>query len=323
MAILSRQGIDDEPSSRVARMDVSLRTLPPESEKLLLTNSISPLPLHKSLVLLECLDKHKGASCYSHLLLAFARTLVLSASNLHFGPEVGVRKPKPDAAVIGPWTDAVSRMATDLERQADRRRSQPEVLLADARCTGDLLEPGSVDAVITSPPYPNEKDYTRTTRLESVLLGYLTSREDLRALKKQLVRSNTRGVYKEDSDDQWVAANREISAIAEAIEARRIEMGKDSGFERLYGRVTKLYFGGMARHLGELRKALRPGAQLAYVVGDQASYLRVMIETGRLLADIAKALGYEIVGRDLFRARFATSTRSMLREEVLVLRWNG
>jgi len=181
----------------------------------------------------------------------------------------------------------------------------------------------SIDAVITSPPYPNEKDYTRTTRLESVLLGFLRSKSDLRQLKRGLVRSNTRGVYKADDDDRWVAQHPEIQQIAETIEARRIELGKTSGFERLYARVTKLYFGGMARHLADLRTILRPGACLAYVVGDQASYLRVMIPTGRLLAEIAQSLGYELVGIDLFRTRLATATKVQLREEVVVLRWQG
>jgi len=78
----------------------------------------------------------------------------------------------------------------------------------------------------------------------------------------------------------------------------------------------------MARHLSELRKVLKPGARLAYVVGDQASYLRVMIRTGRLLADLAKSLGYAVEGIDLFRTRFATATGESLREEVVVLRWN-
>jgi hypothetical protein len=120
-----------------------------------------------------------------------------------------------------------------------------------------------------------------------VLLGFIRSKEELQALKQGLVRSNTRGVYKADDDDLWVEDHPEIQRIANTIEARRIELGKTSGFERQYHRVTRLYFGGMARHLAQLRRILRPGAQLAYVVGDQASYLRVMIRTGQLLADIA------------------------------------
>jgi hypothetical protein len=155
------------------------------------------------------------------------------------------------------------------------------------------------------------------------MLGFINNKAELKDLKKSLVRSNTRGVYKGDDDDLWVAQHPEIQRIADDIERRRIELGKESGFERMYARVTKLYFGGMARHLAELRVALRPGAQLAYVVGDQASYLRIMIRTGQLLAEIAQALGYEVVRIDLFRTRLATAACEQLREEVVVLRWNG
>ena len=120
-----------------------------------------------------------------------------------------------------------------------------------------------------------------------------------------------------------MADSPEIIALANEIERKRIRLGKTSGFERLYGRVTKLYFGGMARHLAQLRHSLKPGANLAYVVGDQASYLRVMIRTGERLADIARALGYTVVGRDLFRTRFSTATGQHLREEALTLQWRG
>jgi transcription elongation factor len=156
-----------------------------------------------------------------------------------------------------------------------------------------------------------------------VFLGFITSKRDLQNLKKSFIRSNTRSVYKDDTDDLWVAQNKRISTIADRIERRRIELGKTSGFERLYPRVTKLYFGGMARHFEELKHVLKPGARLAYVVGDQASYLRVMIRTGELLAQIAQEIGYELERVDLFRKRFATATGEMLREEVVILRWPG
>jgi hypothetical protein len=257
------------------------------------------------------------------MLLALANALVFTISNLHFGPEVGVRDPKDDVPVVTSWLAEVKKIASDLGTVAGRQYLEGTVYLADARNISSVLPPGSVDAVITSPPYPNEKDYTRTTRLESVILGFIRSKSELRGFKKTLVRSNTRSVYKEDDDDRFIAEHAEIQRIADAIERRRIELGKDSGFERMYHKVTKLYFGGMARHLSDLRGVLRPGARLAYVVGDQASYLRVMIRTGQLLAEIAQALGYELIRIDLFRTRLATATREQLREEVVVLRWPG
>lgn len=300
-----------------------LRGLPDEGASLLLTDSLSPVPLHKTLVLLETLDELRDDRFWRHERLALARALVFKISNLHFGPEVGVGKPKSDAAVVALWREAVGVMVDDLQALRSLPAAPAHIHHADARQLACVLAPNSIDAVITSPPYPNEKDYTRTTRLESVLLGFVRDKAELQALKRGLVRSNTRGVYKADDDDRWVAGHPEITRIADAIEARRIELGKTSGFERLYARVTKLYFGGMARHLAELRPALRPGARLAYVVGDQASYLRVMIRTGQLLADIARPLGYEVEGIDLFRTRLATATKEQLREEVVVLRWPG
>jgi DNA modification methylase len=300
------------------------RTLPIEEEGLLLTDSISPVPLHKCLILREEIQKTRDPSLRDVELLAFAFVSVFVASNLKFGPEVGLaRNRKTDAPVFESWLAKIHEMAGDLRQYAALASVSSKCVLADARQTlGDLLA-GSVDAVITSPPYPNEKDYTRTTRLESVLLRFVRSRQDLRLLKKSLLRSNTRNVYHTDDDDMAVSDNTKINAIADEIERRRIALGKDSGFERLYHRVTRLYFGGMKRHFEQVKQVLRPGARLAYVVGDQASYLQVLIRTGELLADIAHETGYEVLSLDLFRTRLSTATGEQLREEVLVLEWPG
>jgi DNA modification methylase len=323
-ARLAADGLEDEPLF-VGRQALppAPRALPPEAARLLLADSISPLPLHKVLVLRDALDALADPAHDRYERLALAKATVSSISNLHFGPEVGVGPAKPDAPVLAPWLAEVARIAADLEAVRAHDATPATVHLGDARDLAALLPPASMDAVITSPPYPNEKDYTRTTRLEAVLLGFLRTPADLRALKQGLVRSNTRGVYRGDDDDQWVRQFPAIERLAREIEARRLALGKTSGFERLYHRVTRLYFGGMARHLANLRPVLRPGAYLAYVVGDQASYLRVLIRTGELLAAIGEALGYEVVAIDLFRTRLATATRAQLREEVVVLRWPG
>lgn len=322
--ILANQGISDRVIDHTdANVLNSLRRLPDETAKLLLRGSISPLPLHKVLVLLDCLTAAQDERYSGHERLALAKALVSTIGNLHFGPEVGVTKPKSDVSVVGTWLAIVREMADDLRQLCEMADTPSVVHCADSRSVSEVVQRGSIDVVITSPPYPNEKDYTRTTRLESVLLGFIRNKEQLRELKRQLIRSNTRTVYKGDDDDQWVAGHSEIQKLADEIETRRIQLGKTSGFERLYPKVTKLYFGGMARHLQQLKSVLRPGARLAYVVGDQASYLRVVIRTAQLLGEIATSLGYELISIDLFRTRMATATMDEMREEVLVLRWPG
>ena len=67
-----------------------LRALSPEQSKILLKNSISPIPLHKSLVLLEAIDRHGDYQLRQYARLALANALVHHIGNLRFGPEVGV-----------------------------------------------------------------------------------------------------------------------------------------------------------------------------------------------------------------------------------------
>ena len=200
---LKKQGLDDVWLKENRTID-NLRSLKTQQEKLLLNNSISPLPLHKSLILLDAIKTHQSPF-YNHELLAYAKILVYKVSNLHFGPEVSVKNIKPDVAVIQTWLQEIRKMALDLQNVSKKLSPATHIYLSDAREISHVLQPRSVDAVITSPPYPNEKDYTRTTRLESVILDFIQDKQDLRQLKQTLIRSNTRNVYKEDDDDKWVS----------------------------------------------------------------------------------------------------------------------
>jgi hypothetical protein len=68
-----------------------------------------------------------------------------------------------------------------LEATEGSQRHQGRGIPGRCALLSGVLEPGSIDVVITSPPYPNEKDYTRTTRLESGLLGFIRNEKELRA----------------------------------------------------------------------------------------------------------------------------------------------
>ncbi len=170
------------------------------------------------------------------------------------------------------------------------------------------------------------KDYTRTTRLELVLLGFIQNKVELQALKRGMVRSNTRGAYKQDDDDEWTVAYPAVQQLAEAIEARRLELDKTSGFERLYARVTKPAFWWHDAALGRLKDYSATGCP-ASLCGRRSSVLPADPDPHRPVAGsivkIAQSFGYQLVSIDLFRTRLATATKAQLREEVVVLRWPG
>lgn len=316
---LIEDGLTDECRRGNARR--ASRMLDAESTELLIADSISPVPLHKVLVLVDEIRKVSKSEHRDLMILALASLLPTEFGNLRFGPEVGLGEIKDDARVVGPWLDLLEVFANDLGTVDDYKPST--VYRGDARGLPRELRAGSVGAVFTSPPYPNEKDYTRTTRLESVVLGFYKNKQDLRSFKQSLLRSNTRNIYVGDDDGSAVSQFPSVMRLASEVEDRRLALGKTSGFERNYHKVVLHYFGGMARHLESLRPKLRDGARLGYVVGDQASFFRVLIHTGELLAEVAERLGYEVESLDLFRTRLATATRAQLREEVLVLRWPG
>ncbi len=296
--------------------------LPESVHQLIPEGFISPKPLARVLSIRSALERHvPNSEIRDFMLLALATTIVSTAGNVGFGPEVYRLPAKDDADVLGEFRALVARMIDDMCLIQQCSSFPPARIAADdAREMRSLEGCPHIGIVITSPPYPNEKDYTRSTRLESVLLGLIKSKTELRGLKNGLLRSNTRNVFASDHDDQFITDLMSVTYVADEIEAKRIALGKTSGFERLYHRVTRLYFGGMYRHLQALWPHLRSGAQLAYVVGDQMSYFRIPIYTARLLADVATKVGYEVAGIELWRTRRSTVTKMDLEEHVLILK---
>ena len=78
---------------------------------------------------------------------------------------------------------------------------------------------------------------------------------------------------------------------------------------------------------GYLHAAIEPDAPHGewntfdlYVVGDQASYLRIPIYTAQLLADVAIKVGYKVEGIELWRTRWSSATKQNIDENVLILK---
>jgi hypothetical protein len=301
-----------------------------EEEKLLPTGFLSQRPLGRLLVLRDEIERQCKAypvSFREFFLITFAHVIANGAGNFAFGPEIYRTKPKPDYDVLGHFArhgDLMIREIVSLQT-AGLDKIPAKVVADDARTLHGI--PEGITGVITSPPYPNEKDYTRTTRVELILLRLVSDKASLRGIKESLLRSNTRNIFVKDDDGDEVKEFASIQKVCREIEERRIELSKDSGFERLYHKVVAHYFGGMRRHLRALWPKLRRRARLAYVVGDQLSFLMVPVATATLLAEVAAAERYMIIGCELWRERVGTKVRNSstnqksvrIREEILIL----
>ena len=101
-----------------------LRTLSEDEQSILLRDSISPLPLHKCLILRDEIAAVDDSRIRDLLRVALAYISVHKASNLEFGPEVGVsRVKKSDAEVHEQWLQKVNEMCDDLSSERQRKRA--------------------------------------------------------------------------------------------------------------------------------------------------------------------------------------------------------
>ena len=158
------------------------------------------------------------------------------------------------------------------------------------------LETASYGTVMTSPPYCNRYDYTRTYALELAMLG-LTQAEVLRLRQEMLsctVENREKDLLK--ICPQWTsfieAANQQ--KLLQTIYTY-LEHEKTSGDLNNNGipRMVRGYFSEMACVIGECARVLKPNARL-FMVNDNVRYAGVSISVDMILSDIAQTLGFEV-----------------------------
>jgi hypothetical protein len=306
------------PSSKLEE-DLTYRYL--KSAGMLDRGWICPEPLRKALLLKHLIQQTKTTSKYRNaLMLSLISEITFGSSNVKFGPELYCGPRRGDNDVLSGFINRVRNMADDLSKVRTLKSGKVGVIQGDARECDSVLGKvggGKFTAGICSPPYPTDHDYTRNARLELAFLEEVYDRESLRAIKRQMLRSHTKNIYKGDNDARTVRDHKQINAIVREMEKRIPKSA--SGFEGLYPTVVQEYFGGMKRHLVGMNKLLRKGSLCAYVVGDQSSYFRVHIPTADILGSIAEEVGFRVKRVEHWRSRRSTTTAKDVEENILVL----
>lgn len=260
------------------------------------------------------LDKIKDKKNRNLLLLALNKSM-FESSNVALCPGTSFYpfRIKPD--FIDSFSDRLANIYKDLKlMQSKDHYGKATIIQHDSRRLSEVIDRNSINLLITSPPYPNDLEYTRQTRLEMYLLDFVDSMDDVREIKKSMVRGSTKLIFKEDNNAKYVEKFKSIQTVADKIHKKLKD--KDWGWD--YPRMIREYFGDMYLCLKECKKVLKKGAPALFVVGDQ-TYKNIVIPVGKILVEMGRDLGYSKTAVEFFRMRRSTIHKIPLPEEITVL----
>lgn len=169
----------------------------------------------------------------------------------------------------------------DVRKGFERSYNQLKNILSEQKMTarsaihrGDarnmtLVKKGSVDAVITSPPYLNAIDYLRGHKLALVWLGYQIS--EIRSIRGESI-----GVERQNKNS---SLNAQIETIIEKLNISKLPARQIKMVERYTYDACLL--------MKEVARVLKPSGKAVFVVGD--SCLKdVFIENSKIFSEAAK-----------------------------------
>ena len=206
------------------------------------------------------------------------------------------------------------------------------VLQADARRAVESLPHlvGSVDAIITSPPYATALPYIDTDRLSLIYLGLLP-RDDHRAIDMRMI--GNREVTMRCRAEYWAFYQEHKGLLPSATRSLielidRLNKKGTVGFRRRnLSALLSTYFFDMRATMKQAFDLLRPGGVMFVVIGNNrttAGDQPVEIRTADHLAEIAESVEFQVkdrlsmdmlVSRDIFRKNAVPSEQILTLEK--------
>ncbi|MFW9842229.1 MAG: DNA methyltransferase [Candidatus Thorarchaeota archaeon] len=155
------------------------------------------------------------------------------------------------------------------------------VRLPEGTALNTNLEDYSIDLAVTSPPYINAVDYTRTHQLEMYWLGLLNN-SPLSHVKRKYIGTET--VYKKEYDHLRTTGYETLDPILEQI--------FESDPRRSY--IVYKFFEDMENQLKEMMRVLKPGSRYCVAIGN--NLIRgIEVRSDLILSEIATScIGFEL-----------------------------
>ncbi len=201
-------------------------------------------------------------------------------------------------------TNKLNDIINDLEPSTQQvelfsiEKNQGQINLRRGSCLEIMprLPDATYDAIITSPPYCNRYDYTRTYALELALLGI--SEKELISLRQEMLSCTVENRPKDllTINPDWKEALRiaDAQTLLQAI-LKYLDSQKSQGILNNNGipRMVRGYFYEMACVIQECSRVLKHGAFL-FMVNDNVRYAGASISVDMILSDFAEQVGFVV-----------------------------
>ena len=244
---------------------------------------------------------HAEPSTIQNLLnIAFCRTLI-EVSNAAFNHQsMSFKDKNKDKRQLELWTDETLGIEPFLENVEAVLHSAELNPVGEARVMlGDSRSLEHFDLLITSPPYPNRMSYIRELRPYMYWLGYLKEAREAGELDWQAI-GGTWGIATSRLND-WERDRTHYCPDNLLATIEKISRASSKSGPVLAKYVGK-YFEDMWLHFKSVRKNMKPGAEVHYIVGNSKFYdCLVPVETA--YADMLEKAGFEDTKIEVIRKR--------------------
>ena len=175
----------------------------------------------------------------------------------------------------------LNQMLGDLHIWQSGTWHEQRVIEGDSLYETQNLAPQSFDSVIFSPPYANRFDYFESQKVELWFGGFVSSYDDMLALRKRSIRSHLGAAL--DSAPSVLPEVEELVAMLDP-NSYAVRMRVPS--------LIRGYFSDMHSILASCRGVLKFGGSCYIVVGNSA-YAGVIFPSDTLIARIGRAVGFD------------------------------
>lgn len=275
---------------------------------------LSPALQKEANLLKNLIDSIEDKKIKNLLLLAMSKSC-LDASYVSFCPGTTFYPFREKEEFWNLFTKKVLQIHNDLEKVQKHNHYGKSKLINDTCLNASkYIKSNAINFIVTSPPYPNDLEYTRQTRLEMYLLDFVKNMDDVQQIKKKMVKGSTKLIFKESKSEVFVLKFNDVKIVSDKI----YEQTKDKNWGFDYPRMVREYFGDMYLCMKEFFPLMKKNSHFLLVVGDQ-TVKGVYIPVCDILIEMAQEIGYRNCKKELFRMRRSTGHNILLPEEIVII----